>query len=648
MTDSDFLQILNNQNSCFVKIPVNLTLAKTLREEYKNHHDAVALKYRNTELTYHQFSAYVSGLASKIFSAVGEKQRIAVFFDRSIEMVLSLHSIIQSGNNYIPIGLDWPKGRISTVLKDVDPSIILTNKKTESQMFEEICPIWVIDDYSEIQMDAKLPELSITGNDTAYIIYTSGSTGNPKGAELPHSGLLNRLFWMQGHYNISVNDKILQKTPYTFDVSVWEFFLPFISGSSLVILEPESHKDPRIVKDVIYRENISVLHFVPSMLDLFLNESRVEGLDSLKHVICSGEALTPRTVERFYQVFKDNVALSNLYGPTEASIDVSFWNCSKNDKSLERIPIGKPITNTQLYIVNEEGDLCRAMEEGELLIGGVGLAKGYLNRPTLTSEKFIINPFGPGRLYRTGDRARYLEDGNIDFLGRLDNQVKLRGLRIELGEIESYLNKLAFVHSSVVILWNKSIGDDHLVAYIKLLSKDEYNEIEMHKWLEEKLPEYAVPSYFIIVEDFPLNANGKLDRKQLPLPNVSSRSEETHDTHEAGLLADLLGCWVSVLGHDNFEESDNFFDVGGSSLLLMNLRSELEDRFKIRFNILDLFNYTTPSQMLHLIQPRDLADSESIIELTDIDKIEKKDQKISEDVIDKRKNMLRKRKKNRG
>ncbi|MCV3214044.1 amino acid adenylation domain-containing protein, partial [Plectonema radiosum NIES-515] len=362
---------------------------------------------------------------------------VGICVERSVEMVVGLLGILKAGGAYVPLDPNYPTQRLSYMLDDSGVQVLLTQQKLLSSLPSHTARVvcldtdcLVIEEHSQENLNAGVGE-----DNLAYVIYTSGSTGLPKGVMNTHQGIHNRLLWMQQSYQLSSSDRVLQKTPFSFDVSVWEFFWPLLTGARIVIALPEGHKDNTYLVNLIFTQQITTIHFVPSMLQVFLLEANFENCSCLKRVFCSGEALQFELTQRFFT--KLECELHNLYGPTEAAIDVSFWPCLPQG-NLQIVPIGRPISNTQIYILDQDIKPVPIGVPGELYIGGAGVARGYLNRPELTTEKFIPNPFSDGkseRLYKTGDLGRYLSDGNIEFLGRIDNQVKIRGFRIELGEI---------------------------------------------------------------------------------------------------------------------------------------------------------------------------------------------------------------------
>jgi amino acid adenylation domain-containing protein len=429
----------------------------------------------------------------------------------------------------------------------------------------------------------RAPDVAWHPEGLAYCITTSGSTGKPKAVGNSHRGLLNRLQWMQAEYGIGPGDRVLQKTPYGFDVSVWEFFWPLMTGACLVVAEPGAHRDPEALGRVIRDEGITTLHFVPSMLGAFAASGELPACTSLRRIICSGEAL-PRELQD--EVLGQTTAgLHNLYGPTEAAIDVTFWAC-RPEEGQRSVPIGHGITNTRIHIL--DADLNPVPEEvsGELYIAGVNLARGYLGRPDLTADRFVPDPQGPpgSRMYRSGDLVRRRGDGAIEYLGRLDHQVKLRGLRIELGEIEAGLRSYPGIRDAVVLL-----RDGRLVGYVAGALIDEA-AVKQH--LSALVPEYMVPSRIVMLDVLPLSANGKLDRKALPDPEWESSADSRAELESETELA-IARIWQDVLGLARVSRHDDFFQLGGHSLAAMKVRALLLERHGQALPIRHFFDHPT-------------------------------------------------------
>jgi acyl-coenzyme A synthetase/AMP-(fatty) acid ligase/acyl carrier protein len=405
--------------------------------------------------------------------------------------------------------------------------------------------------------------------------------------------------WMQDYFGIDASDVVLQKTPYSFDVSVWEFFWPLMVGARLVVAEPGGHRDAGYLVRTIVDHGVTTVHFVPSMLRLFLEHPDVESCESLQRVICSGEALSVDLVERFFA--RLSVPLFNLYGPTEAAVDVTYWECRRGDPSPV-VPIGNPVANTQIHILDDQLRRVPIGVSGELHIGGVQVADGYVNRPELTSERFVADPFRdePGaRLYRTGDLARYRSDGAIEFLGRADFQVKIRGNRIELGEIEATLGAYPGVQQAVVRVWDGEPGDERLLGYVKP-KNGEIDEVDLREFLKHRLPRYMLPSRVMTLDEIPMTANGKVDRKALPLPDGDViRVAADRVAPRTPLEEDVAATWSSVLGIRDIGVLDDFFDLGGHSLDAMRVNARVGEQYGVEVSLGSFFeNPTVEGQAL--------------------------------------------------
>jgi amino acid adenylation domain-containing protein len=465
LTEAEKHQLLVEWNDTAADYPTDYCIHELFEAQVERTPDAIAVQFEGKQLTYRELNSRANQLARYLRAlGVGPEKLVGICVERSLEMVVGLLGILKAGGAYVPLDPSYPKERLRLMLEDTQVSVLLTQEKLVQDggwRIEDRDPaspvvglrlVCVDRDRSLIaQQKDDNPKQAITSENLFYVIYTSGSTGRPKGVMITHRGVSNRLLWMQDTYHLTESDCVLHKTPISFDVSVWEIFWPLLNGAALVVARPGGHQDSAYLAELIVQQNITVLHFVPSMLQVFLEQTTLSDCPNLRLVVCSGEALSVDLQERFFARF--NAELHNLYGPTEASIDATSWACERRS-DLRSVPIGRPIANTQIYILDSHLQPVPAGVHGELYIGGEGLAHGYLNRPELTAEKFVANPFGsePGaRLYRTGDCGRYRPDGNIEFLGRLDNQVKIRGCRIELGEIEAALNQHSSVRECVVV-----------------------------------------------------------------------------------------------------------------------------------------------------------------------------------------------------
>jgi len=448
---------------------------------------------------------------------------VALMVERSFAMMIGILGIIKAGAAYLPLSPDNPAARTEYMLKDAGVKVLLVHNKTAGKTTFDGRMV-NLDDLGIYVGPIENPVIVSQAHDLAYVIYTSGSTGKPKGVMIEQRSVVNRLHWMQRAYPIGADDVILQKTPYYFDVSVWELFWWALQGAKLSFLMPGGEGLPLAIIEAIRKHRVTVLHFVPSMLNIFLEyldgkDDRVfEGLASVRRIFVSGEALTPSHVKKFNNILgkRTGARLTNLYGPTEATVDVSYYDCPTHNE-FESIPIGKPIQNLRFYIMRDSRQVAIG-ETGELCIAGVGLARGYLNNLELTNEKFVDSSDLGERIYRTGDVARWLPDGNVEYLGREDHQVKIRGLRIELGEIENTIREYPAIADCVCVTRKYSENVILIIAY--LVFRSEVAVHQLKQYLKKQLPDYSVPSHFVILDKIPLTANGKADRKALPEPVI--------------------------------------------------------------------------------------------------------------------------------
>jgi len=526
--------------------------------------------------------------------------------DRSLEIVIAILGILKAGGAYVPMDAAYPEERINFMMRDSGIPVLLTQEKLVAGLPDNKLHVLCIDTDKEIffQESKENPVTGVAPDHTAYMIYTSGSTGKPKGVMIPHRGICNHMFWMRETFPLTGDDSVLQKTPFSFDASVWEFYAPLIAGARLVIARPGGHIDSDYMFRTINEHKITTLQLVPSLLRMLLDAGGLETCTSLKRLFCGGEAL-PLELEKPF--FTSPTKLYNLYGPTEASIDATFWACEPS--AHRRIAlIGRPISNTKTYILDRRLCPVPAGVIGELYIGGLGLAKGYLNRPELTQEKFIPDPFSNESgaiLYKTGDLVRYLPDGNIEFLGRMDHQVKIRGYRVEPGEIENCLTDYAGVNEARVFAGEFRGNSKELVSYVTGQDKLDVSMLREH--LKKKLPEYMIPSYFVQLEKIPLTPNGKVDRKALPAPaeaGMSSGTEYCAPRDETEQK--LVRIWQEILGIEKVGVQDNFFDLGGHSLLLTGVRYKIQQSFNTDIPLANLFRYPTVAALAqYLTQKHD-------------------------------------------
>jgi amino acid adenylation domain-containing protein len=524
MTQSG-LERIERFNATDAPFPDHVTLHGLIEAAVERHASAPAVICDHDHslgvslLTFEQLNERANRLAHHLRTVGVEPGTIVgIMVERSFAMVVGLLAILKTGAAYLPLPPDHPAGRVDYMLRDGAVRVLLVHARTPKGVrFDG--QILNLDDPAVYQGSTANPSSLGGPRDLAYVIYTSGSTGRPKGVMIEHRSIVNRLHWMQHAYPIGAGDVVLQKTPYSFDVSVWELFWWAVQGAAMCLLAPRGERNPRAIIDATDRHRVSVMHFVPSMLSVFLDyldgrEAHVERLASVRRVFASGEALTPSHALAFNRVWQRGSAprLTNLYGPTEATVDVTYFDCPSGSR-IDRIPIGRPIHNTRLYVMRD-GVPVPVGETGELCIAGTGLARGYLNDPSATDERFVDNPSHPGeRIYRSGDLARWLPDGCVEYLGRQDQQVKIRGVRIELGEIENAVRGHAGVSDCAVIVRTHSESISVIVAYV--VSKSVLNLAQLHEHLKTYLPDYMMPNQVEQVAELPLTPSGKVDRKAL-------------------------------------------------------------------------------------------------------------------------------------
>ncbi|WP_433769747.1 non-ribosomal peptide synthase/polyketide synthase [Pseudomonas putida] len=595
------LRILDDLNDTATSYPGEVCVQRHFEERVVEDPEATALVFQGQSLSYAELNLRANRLAHHLRAqGVGPEVIVGIACERSFEMVVGLLAILKAGGAYVPLDPEYPLDRLSYMIEDSGISLLLTQQHLLAQLptpdsVRTLCL------HNDAHWLSELPgtdpvNLAVAEN-LAYMIYTSGSTGKPKGAGNRHVALHNRLEWMQAAYNLQPADRVLQKTPFSFDVSVWEFFWPLMKGATLVIAAPGEHRDPQRLAALIVEQTITTLHFVPSMLQAFIAADEAQACTSLTRIICSGEAL-PMELQRQTLRSLPQANLYNLYGPTEAAIDVTHWTCVEEGR--DSVPIGRPIANLRTLILDSELQPLPLGAVGELYLGGVGLARGYHSRGALTAERFVVDPFGSGeRLYRTGDLARYRADGAIDYCGRIDHQVKIRGLRIELGEIEARLQEHAEVQEAVVLALDGPSGKQ-LVAYVvpqdrALVMADAGQQGLWRETLKThllgSLPDYMVPAQTVLIEQMPLSPNGKLERKRLPAPTaqVSQRAFEAPRTAHEQVLAQI---WQDVLGVEQVGRQDNFFELGGDSIISIQVVSRAR-RAGLSLQPRDLFQQQT-------------------------------------------------------
>ncbi|NQZ13046.1 MAG: amino acid adenylation domain-containing protein, partial [Algicola sp.] len=550
MSKGEIEHLLYGLNDTHVDYPEDKCIHELFEQRAADNPDNIAVWFEDQQLDYQQLNDKANQLAHYLKERLGVKPDtlVGLCTERSFEMVIGILAILKAGGAYVPLDPSYPQDRLNYMCEDAALDVVLTQSQLypvlsgfngtiltldglagtdNAQTAEHFCKAYSTGNLTTAQT-------GLVASNLAYVIYTSGSTGKPKGVMVEHQALFNRIHWMHNKYGMNAHDKVLQKTPYSFDVSVWEFAWTLAYGAQLVVARPEGHKDPDYLCALIERQGITKLHFVPSMLGVILQSDGFKNCRNIEQVFCSGEALQQGHVQGFRTALP-GAQLHNLYGPTEAAIDVSYWDCS-GDITLG-VPIGKPIDNIQLVILDSNLNVVPQGSVGELHIGGDGLARGYLNLAQLTAQTFIENPYydaarpnSSARLYKTGDLASLRHDGEIEYQGRTDHQVKIRGLLIELGEVEHQLGGLATVDSALVMATQLNAAMQ-LVGYVKPVDDIDQENISQYiatvkSELGQIVPAHMVPSILMVIEQWPLTANGKVDRKALPAPDGSALQDE--------------------------------------------------------------------------------------------------------------------------
>ncbi|HXQ69518.1 MAG TPA: amino acid adenylation domain-containing protein, partial [Pyrinomonadaceae bacterium] len=592
---------ISEWNSTSIEYPL-ATVHEVIERQAERTPKTIAVCFGERRLTYEELNRRANQLARYLKQrGVGPEVLVAILMQRSIEMVVALLGILKAGGAYVPLDAGYPAARLRYMLQDSGTGLILTQAKlidlvtqvTDAQSGVQV--IRLDEQWADIALESDSNfDCEVTAANLAYMIYTSGSTGTPKGVMIPHGGLTNQMRWIQDVQPLSANDAVLQKSPFSFDISVWEFFRPLMVGARLVLAKDQADLDTDYLTNLIDKHQITVVFFVPSALQMFLANRKPASCESLKYVFCGGEAMPLHVQRDFFKQFP-TVELHNIYGPTEATIDVTWWVCEK-DSERRSVPIGRPLPNTTIHLLDEELREVPVGVAGELYIGGANLGRGYWRRPHLTAEKFIPSPFGsePGaRVYRTGDLARYLVDGAIEFLGRIDHQVKVRGFRIELGEIDTALGSHPAISECVTVLGEEHTRDKPLVTYIVPL-KGEVETAVLRSYLLERLPDYMVPKTFVRLDRLPRTPSGKIDRGSLPEPGVGRRDVALpYAAPRSELERRQAQIWREVLNVEQVGLNDNFFDLGGHSLLLIQVHGRLRDELGLQLSAIDLFKYPT-------------------------------------------------------
>lgn len=600
--------IIRGLNATGTEYPRGLRLHDLFEKQAALTPEATAVVFEGASLTYSELDRRADALADRLRGmGVGPEVPVGIHLERSMEMVVCIYAVLKAGGAYMPLDPELPAERLGLMIRESGTPVVITSPKLEGRLPKTAARVFVFDlnetgEAGRAQAAAGKKDGRPGPDDMAYVIYTSGSTGIPKGVINTHKGICNRILWMQDAFKLGPDDVVLQKTPFSFDVSVWEFFWPLAVGARLVVAKPGGHRDTEYIAETINRRKVTTVHFVPSMLQLFLEDGRTAAsCSSLRRVICSGEALSYELQERFFSTL--SAELHNLYGPTEAAVDVTWWKCLKGDKR-RLVPIGKPIANTRIHILDPRGEPVPMGVPGEIHIGGVQVARGYLNRPELTAERFVPDPFGgdPGaKLYKTGDLGRYLPDGNIEYLGRSDNQVKIRGMRIEPDEIETNIREFPGVSEALVMAREFSPGDKRLVGYVTASKTATIDPDRLRSFLKSRLAEFMVPSAFVKLEAFPLTSSGKVDRKALPAPEGTRLTRSAFAAPRSEAERRISRIWLDLLQVNDVGLDDNFFDLGGHSLLIVRMTARLKETFGKDISVVDLFQHPTVREQAEML-----------------------------------------------
>ncbi|HCI82956.1 MAG TPA: non-ribosomal peptide synthetase, partial [Ktedonobacter sp.] len=605
LTDTERAQILVEWNATTMPYSENVSLPQLIEEQVARTPDAVALMYENTQFTYRELNARANQLACYLRQlGVGPEVLVGVCIERSLELVVALLGILKAGGAYVPLDPAYPAERIAFMLSDAQVPVLITQQHLLERLPAHQAHVVCMDTDASLlaqQNDANLMHITSAGN-VAYVIYTSGSTGRPKGVQVLQGSLVNLLLSMRHQPGLTAEDRLLAITTFSFDIAALELFLPLIVGASVIIASQDVVKNGAALLDVLNRSDVTVMQATPVTWQMLL-AAGWQGSSRLK-VLTGGEALSLSLAR---QLLARAASVWNLYGPTETTIYSSGCRIEQTDTV---IPIGRPIANTTMYILDEHLQPVPIGVAGELYIGGDGLARGYLHRPELTSEKFIQHPFerdAHARLYKTGDLARYLPDGRIQCLGRIDSQVKIRGFRIELGEIEAQLVFHLQVRQCVVVARDNGAGDKQLVAYVVLREKQDTTDnttgTELRELVQKALPDYMMPSAFVELDALPQTPNGKVDRLALPAPETARQLVDKPFVAPTTLgQLQLQHIWEELLDVRPIGVHDNFFHIGGHSLLAAKLVERIEQESGKRISLATLFAAPTIEQLVLAMQ----------------------------------------------
>lgn len=603
LDNKDRHQLLYQFNDTKAEYPKDKVLQELFEEQVERTPNNLGVIFRDKKLTYGELNERSNQLARTLRErGVHPDQIVGLMVDdNSIEMIIGMISILKAGGAFLPIDPDFPKERIEYMIHDSNLAIILTYGKLRDEIrFEG--EVINLENQSLFTGECSNLEKINQSKDLVYVIYTSGSTGKPKGVQIEHTSIVNQLFGLQKRYTFDGSLHHILLAPITFDPSVQQIFLPLTSGGKLFLVSKSTKHNLKELWSFIVLNQIDIVNTVPSLMNVLLDHVNSHDNLRFKYIILAGEVFS----KNLYLRLKESLPaekIINIYGPTEATINTTLYEC-KPEEMNATVPIGKPLMNYTVLTLDEDLNMLPIGADGEIYISGVGLARGYLNNPELTAEKFVANPFIPGeRMYQTGDLGRWTLDGNIEFLGRIDHQVKISGIRVELGEIETALGQYPAILETVVIDYEDYSGNKRLVAYVVPKQEQTITIDELRRFLKDKLPDYMVPSVFVILDALPLTPNGKVDRRALPDPEqVRQEPKDTYMPPRDELESQVTKIWGKVLGIEHIGVRDNFFDLGGTSLLAMILFSEVEKLTGRNYPLSTILDAPTIEQIVSILR----------------------------------------------
>ncbi|MBN2772997.1 MAG: non-ribosomal peptide synthetase, partial [Prolixibacteraceae bacterium] len=616
-SDKDKLTKWNLTDACYED---SLCLHQKFENQVKMTPDNTALIYYDKTLTYNELNIHANRLAHFLIdNGLEIEDKVGISLDRSLEMIIAILATLKAGGAYVPIDTHAPEERNRILSEDAGLKFILTTQNSAVNS-GSLSGIINLDDILKTNISEKTsnPSTGVHSRNLAYLIYTSGSTGRPKGVMIEHRSVMNKIGWIQKNYPLQKGEVLVQKTPATFDVSVWELFWWFFNGGKLDLLKPEGEKEPKEIVKRIKTSDPALLIFVPSVFSLFLDYLTATGqehcLQNIRWIILIGEALPTTLVNRYNKIYQDKKSpqLINTYGPTEATVAVSWYECPVTENT-GKIYIGKPIDNTKLFVINAEEQVQPVGVPGELVITGVNLARGYRNAPELTSQKFINLELPDGiitKAYKTGDMAKWDPSGELDFLGRIDNQVKIRGMRIEPGDIEAKLLEHPDINEAAVIVTKGNSENKILLGYIVSDKKLKGKISQVKEFLQKKLPPHMIPAQIIEIDKMPLTGSGKINRKQLPVPDFNSTVSFVMPSSQ--IESQLTEIWKELLNLEKISTSDNFFDLGGDSMLAVTMVTKIKQLLNLEVDVLKILEYPNISALAGFLSEKE-SDSNEIL-----------------------------------